>query len=479
MLKRIFFRALAAVMAALMLLQICGCNSVIAQTVVVMREETEEGGDDDWSFDTYTTKVINEYPSGGTNAFYFNSAKCQEDSIEEFHVLNFFDDKLFLYYYTAPTAPSYKGEDRNTAYYCLATHNITDGTYTEILSGFYDKNNSVSMAYHTTTWGVTCVCIGDTFLFFASWGENRAVFNLNDKMKQYIKDKVSDQYLCIDIAIIDSNNRLITAAFMDVSDIEEEDGEQKTALFEIQFDPSTDKDHSIRLIENNLESSYGNVCSSYTDGVSFYDSYYLTKIGSNYCDFKVYAPYFPVIGKETQRFYTNNRNDELRSFSVTSDYDRERIMITTLYDDYLIVCMRTDANIDGGVKHIYSNVSRFQLDESRTYIAMDDMPSVILVEHDMIFTCSLTNGFRQVGAIGSKVRSYTIKSGAYYAAYQPISAYYLLGFDTTTHKASTVTYRNGKEVSRQISYVPYTMADLPYAKVYRSTKTTYSHYPLV
>ncbi len=473
---RLLIRIAVLALAAAMLLQLCGCNSVIAQTVVVMREEDDNNGEDDWSFDSYSTAVVNEYPGNGKNAFYFNPAKCKTDSIEEFHVLNFFNGTRFLYYYTAPTNPSYKGTDKNDAYYCLATHDITDGTYTEIISGFYSSKNSVSMAYYTGDWGTTCVSIGDTFLFFTARGDNTASFNLDDGMKKYIKGHVSDQYLCIDIASIDSTNRWITAVFMDVSQLDDEDAEeheQKCVLFDIQFDPSTDQEHSIEVIEDDLDSFYGNVSSAYTDGVTFYDSYYLKKPeGSNYYELEVYAPYFPVIGSTSTRFYPKNNEDELLSFSVTSDYERQYIMLTALYKDRLEVCLRTDVLADGGVKHIYSPMSSFQLDDSRTYIAMDDIPSIILVDgKDTIFACSLTEGFRQIGATGSGVRTYTIKRGSYYAAYHPIAdMYYLLGFDTTTHKASTITYKNGKEISRQTSYVPYDMSDLPYAKVYMTNK---------
>ncbi len=468
---RLLFKAVAAVLATVMMIQLCGCNSIIVQTAVVIEDNEDIDNEDDWSFSSYSTEVVNEYPSGGVNAFYLNSAKCLTDQIEEFHVLGF-NGQTSMYYYTAPTNPSYQSENKNTGYYCLATYEVYTGMYTELLCGFYDKNNSVSMAYDVSAMGYICACIGNTYLFYYDM-KLLYSFELNNDMQKAIRDSVSQQYICIDLAFINPEFNRVAAVYMDASKIDEGDSEPRCAIFDIQFDSGLQPTHTIDLLEEKLDSSHGNVCSSHVNSVEFYDMYYhVESSGKEYLELELYYPYFLLAGNTKLRLRSKSRNEELLTFSVTTDYNNQQVMLLSLYEDRLDVWVREDTYVDGGTRMAYSHVSRFELDNSRTYISMDDMPSVILVNApDKIYTCSLTEGFRQIGAPKSKIQTYTIKRGSYYAAYMPfLNYYYLIGFDTTTHKSVNVTYQNGKEVGRQESYVPFTMADLPYAKIYNVIK---------
>ncbi len=461
------FRLLSALLAAVMLLQTCGCNSVLVETVRMIELEEDTDEEEDWSFDAYTTQTVDMYASG-KSAFYFDESKCVSSEIEEFQLLACTDSQT-MYYFTAPASKSYNSNNGNTNYYCLAVYNYDSGQYEALEEGFYNKNNSVSMASDTDSGGTCFACIGNTFLLISGMKiQNK--FTLDEDDKKEIRNAVGKDYICIDIALIDPYIYCVAAVYMDASDLEDENADEpECAIFVITFDTSEDADHDIKKENSGLDSASGSVCSSYVDYASSYTGdvyYYHEGDGKDYIKLETHAPFREIDGSDNFKLSGKSKDENLLTFSVGS-FDDQYNYIYTLFSNRLEIWKVTETEKNGSVDLNYDHLSRFLLDESYTYVSMDDVPSVRVISKDKIYTSSLTEGFRMIASTDSGNKNTTFANGAYYAAYsEDDTSFTLIGFNSTQHDRATVTYKNGKEVSRQVSKKEYTMGDLPFAKIY-------------
>lgn len=475
-------RAVAVLLMLSISLSLCGCTSLFLDIVPEEDKDEGSGTSHNWNTTTYSSEIITSYPSG-KDAFYIDEEKCLKSEIEEFHLLALSGDET-LYYFTAPTNPQYKGNDKNTGYYCLATYDFENKIYTALEEGFYQKEaGSVSMASDFDAEGTGMACIGDTFLYISNMTIQRK-FNLSEDDKALIKEDVGGEYLCFDIALTDTYVYHITAAFMCVpsadSDEEAED-EFKSSIYDITFDISEEPTHTLQRLAGDLDGSVGNLCTSFSGDSNIYGATYF-HVKSEEQD-KVTLYNYLYNGEALMKcleisLQGKSEDESLKGFTACTDSSNNSFLLL-LFEDrlelwkidlmWLIVYYPID----------YSNIASIRLDDSSSYISLDEMPSIAVNSASMIYTCSMTKGFRQFKLDSEgKVTTTTFADGAYYAAYSADGGNCtLVGFNSSTHKTTTNTYKNGQLSSSSSKDVAYTLNDLPYAKVY-SVYVGANNYPI-
>lgn len=472
---RKLLRAAAVLLALALTLSLCGCTSIFMDIAPEADEDEEDGYySDTWGAASYETKVVTTYPAG-KDAFYVDESKCIKSEIEEFHLLALVGD-VTMYYFTAPSNPAYTGAEKKSGYYCLATYNFETATYTPLEEGFYKKEaGSVSMASDFDIYGDGMACIGDTFMYISNM-TIQYKFTLSNDDKQTIKDAVGGEYFCFDISLLDVYSYCITAAFMRVpsadSDLED-DEEFRSMLYAITFDTSEEPNHTMERLSGGLDGSVGNLCSAFS-GDSELSGFIFAHDESEEQNY-VALDRFQCRGEEIADLENINltgksEEESLKGFTACTASGNDYVLL--LYSDRLELwrCYSTTiANFL--IPTSYENVTAIRLDDSTSYIAIDEVPSIAVYSEDMIYTCSLTEGFRQfkVNASG-KTTTTTFAGGAYYAAYsEDGSNCTLIGFNNNVRKQTASTYSNGELSSSQTTETEYTMNDLPYAKIY----TTY------
>ncbi len=469
---RKFLRIAALLVTLVMCFQLSGCTSIFMS--IVPETDSDEEGDRSQQWDTasYSSEVITSYPTG-KDAFYVDESKCIKSEIEEFHLLALCNDQT-LYYFTSPTNPDYNGSDKNTGYYCLATYNYETKEYSALEEGFYPKESgSVSMASDFDTTGNGMACIGDTFLHIYDMSV-QAKFKLSDDIKNDIKDDVGGEYLCYDITISDMDFYVITAAYMSVpkSDSEAEDEDEfKSVLYSVTFDTAEEPVHTFDKRASGLDGSVGNLCSAFSRDSNM-SGWTYTHVQSDDQDNVEFRSYY-FDGERHIRLpdaYLKGKDDSesLKGFTACVD-SSNRCYILLLYEDRLelwethcVTVFTLPTNMG------FNNETSIRLDDSFSYISLDETPSIVVHSADTIYTCSLKKGFRQfvVGDNGLPTVT-TFADGAYYAAYSSDGgSCTLIGFNTTSHAQTTNTYKNGQLSSSKSKNVEYSMNDMPYAKVY-------------
>lgn len=476
-------RIAAMLLALSVFLSLCGCTSIFTDIVLDEDVDEEERSVQNWDTTSYGSQMISSYPSG-KDAFYIDEEKCIKSEIEEFHLLSLSGDET-LYYFTAPTNPEYNGVDKNTGYYCLATYDFENNIYTALEEGFYKKEaGSVSMASDFDAEGNGMACIGDTFLYICNMTIQKK-FDLSEDDKASIKEDVGGEYLCFDIALADVAIYSITAAFMRVpsadSDEETED-EFKSSLYSITFDVSEEPTHTIIRLSGSLDGSVGNLCSSFSDLSDI--------LGMTYCHKKseeqdsVTLSNYLYKEEILEEWFTislqgKDEDESLKGFTTCTDSMNNSFLLM-LYDDRLELWQIELVPLSSPPLPMgYENVSSIRLDDSPSYMSLDEIPSVAVNSSKMIYTCSMTKGFRQFKLDSSgKTTTTTFANGAYYAAYSADGGTCtLIGFNDTSHKVTTNTYKNGKLTGSRTRDEEYSLNDLPYAKVY-STYVGANNYPI-
>lgn len=460
-------KAVAVMLALSISISMCGCTSIFTDIVPEVDVDEDNNSDQVWNTATYGSEIITTYPSG-KDAFYVDEEKCIKSEIEEFHLLSLSNDKT-LYYFTAPTNPEYQGNDTNTGYYCLATYDYENNIYTPLEEGFYKKEaGSVSMASDFNDTGTGFACIGDTFLYIT----NMSIlykFILSEDDKAKIKEDVGGEYLCFDIALVSVFEYRITASFMCVpsagSDAEEED-ELKSTLYQITFSDDPATSHTLERISKDLDGSVGNLCTSFKDGSEINGSIYV--YGENEEEEHLVFNNYLYNGNQLKQWFDFNLEAEnLTAFTGFTDSSNNSILMMVFEDQLELWKIEINSFIDS-YPYMYTNVTTIRLDDSPSYMSVDETPSIVVNSSDMIYTCSLTKGFRQFTTDSNgKVKTTTFAKGAYYAAYSADgNNCTLVGFNTANHKRTTNTYKNGKLSSSVSKDEEYTMNDLPYAKIY-------------
>ncbi len=477
-------RAVAMLLMLSIFLSLCGCTSIFLDIVSEQdKDETEESGTaNDWNTTTYNSEVITSYPSG-KDAFYIDEEKCLKSGIEEFHLLSLSGDET-LYYFTAPANPQYKGNDKNTGYYCLATYDFENNIYTALEEGFYKKEaGSVSMASDLDAEGTGMACIGDTFLYISNMTIQEK-FSLSEDDKAWIKEEMGGEYLCYDIALTDAYAYRITAAFMRVpsadSDEEAED-EFKSSIYDITFDASEEPTHTLLRLARNFDGSVGNLCTSFSGDSDLYGATYFHVKSEEQDNVTLYN--YLYNGEELLKWQKislqgKSEDESLKGFTACTDSSNNSYLLL-LYEDRLELWEIDSTWLAAYYPINYTNVASIKLDDSSSYMSLDEMPSIAVNSANMIYTCSMTKGFRQfkLDSEGNTTTA-TFANGAYYAAYsEDGGTCTLIGFNSSTHKTTTNTYKNGKLSSSSSKEVAYTLNDLPYAKVY-STYVGANNFPI-
>lgn len=470
--KRIFIRIAAAILMLCMILPVSGCNSLFLKVATNIADTPEEQTNSNYAWPDHVTRRIeikNTYKDGGTDAFYIDGEKCLKDEIEEFHFIHL-GYNYTVYYYTATANPSYKSGN-GTGYYCLAVYSFYDRNYKVLTDGFYDqvKGNASFAFTKAADNDYAFACLGDTFMDIYVGGDISAdivdIFTLSYEDKDSIRADVGGDYVCTDIAYIDDNDNRVVAVFMYAGT--EDNDNIRFVEYDINFDDSEkDPVHSVKYINSGIIGTDSIVSSAGAypiDGTVFTYNY-----SENSKKLSLYR-YSPFAGKKKTATASinakNEREEELISLAIR-EFDGE-IFLFFLFDDHMKAYWAYRPLITSS-KYQFASVGDFELDQSDSYATFDVIPSIITQSPDKILGCSLNNGFF---AQSSGKSPSQIKSGAYYAAYQihDEPRYYLIGFEDTTHKRTTTHYEGDMVVSSTTETVPYSMNDLPFAKIYSAS----------
>ncbi len=488
--KRILLKLSAAILALGMMLSAGGCASLFADLAVDQNASKEEDPDLEWGGkNTRRVEVVNEYNNGLNqhyrDAFYIDESKAVKTEIEEFHLVGL-ASSYTVYYYTATANPS-NSSATGTGYYCLAAYDFEAGIYRVLLEGYYDKENgNAAFAYDVynpqgSNMGGSCFgCIGNNS-YFDLWlgsyhGDDSVysvsifdIFYISEGDQETIEDAVGGPCVCIDIALIDNDNRRLAAAYMNVEQLEEETEDEDTtatiAVFDIEFDDSEeDIVHDVDLMRRNVPMDIDNVISSAIDHATEFSGVVYTY---NYEeDAKGISMYrntpIATLARKAETIFSDyrNRDESLESFTVRLFDDM--LYIYFLFDDRIAVSSATMRD-DG--RYSYSYAGKFNIVPSETYISFDDCNSIDITDSEHIYACSMSGLYD----VELNEEAELLLEGAYYAMGTTDGKNYtLIGFPETTHNVTTNTYINDELVSSKSEQVEYSINDMPFAKVYKT-----------
>lgn len=463
-----FRRILAVVMVAVML-TFSGCYSLIAGVGVVELREPSESSESNISGSSdsgsYVVTTSTTYPSNGKDAFYIDENQCVKSEIEEFHVMAMCST-TFLYYYTAKSTRS--GAD-SSGFYCLATYDYENAKYTQILAGYYNKENgSASMAYDIDANGTGIVCISNTFVHIENM-EYQSMWYLS---YDFIKSSVGGDFICYDLSVLDYYSGLFRVTFSKVPT--NDDDSVRTVVYRIHVDDNC----AIDRVYDETDVNSVNICDNYEDWRGHISVALMNSENSSQNIFKFYVDkgdkdHKGLSASDIIGIGDKKRGEDLLGFSIKSLLDGTYMLL--LYDDRVELHKINYDNklVAYGVSLGYewrpvyaSRVAAISLDNGFDYVSFDNTPSIVVRSSSKIYTCDLKNGFRCFTSDGSTLN---FADGAYYAAYSTDGANCtLIGFKSKNSKVTTVTTtrKNGSVVSTQREERYINGSDLPYAKVY-------------
>lgn len=462
------FRRILAVLMVAVMLMFSGCYSLIAGVGVVELREPSESSESNISGSggsgNYVVTTSTTYPSGGKDAFYIDENQCVKSEIEEFHVMAMCST-TFLYYYTAKSTRS---DASSSGFYCLATYDYENTKYTQILAGYYNKENgSASMAYDIDANGTGIVCISNTFVHIENM-EYQSIWYLS---YDFIKSSVGGDFICYDLSVLDYYSGLFRVAFSKVPT--NDDDSVETVVYRVHVD----ENYAIDRVYDRMDVNAVNICDNYEDWRGYISVALMNSESSPQNIFKFYvdkgdkdhkglsASDIIVIGDK-------KHGEDLLGFSIKSFWDGTYMLL--LYDNrvelhrinYDNQSVSYGDSTGNEWRPVYaSRVATISLDNGFDYVSFDNTPSIVVQSSSKIYTCDLKNGFRCFTSDG---RTLNFAGGAYYAAYSRDGANCtLIGFkDTNKVTTVTTTRRNGSVASTQREERYINGSDLPYAKVY-------------